>query len=126
MLHWLKHHRSFLVTALISIGVCIYCYGCEAKTPSLVRPDLRVNRQELQLELDQLIGLAQLRMIDLEKQEAFKAVILQNAMILVQGQPFNPLGLLTGIASIYGISQAGCNITKVVKKTSDKRKGNNG
>jgi len=101
-------------------------YGCEAKTKSLVEPDRLVNRQELQLELDQIIGLAQLRMTDLDQQEQFRAIIMQNALVLVQGQPFNPLGLITAIAAIYGVTQGGSNITKVVNNVRNKRKANNG
>jgi len=42
------------------------------------------------------------------------------------GQPFNPLGLLTAIAGIYGVSQAGYQVTKKVKSKIATRKGNNG
>lgn len=73
-----------------------------------------------------MIGLAQLRMADLEKQEQLRAVILQNALILVQGQPFNPVGLITGIAAIYGIASGASGVTKVVKTAQAKRKVNNG
>ncbi|MBA7652687.1 hypothetical protein ES703_60526 [subsurface metagenome] len=86
----------------------------------------RINRQELQLELDQFMALVQIRMVDLDKQDELRAVILQNALILVQGQPFNPLGLLTAAASIYGITQAGRNAAAGVKKVREKRKANNG
>jgi len=101
-------------------------YGCEVKTHSLTGSNKLVNRQELQLELDQIIGLAELRMADLDQQEKFRAIILQNALILVQGQPFNPLGLLSAVAAIYGVAQGSSNITKVVKNKRNKRKVNNG
>jgi hypothetical protein len=126
MLLWIKKHSPVLITALIISFVLLYIYGCEPKTPSLISINKQVNRQELQLELDQLIGLAQLRMVDLDKQDALRTVILQNALILVQGQPFNPLGLLTGIAAIYGVTQGGNNVSKVVKNLRNKRKVNNG
>jgi len=115
MLQWIKNHSGILITSLITIGLLVWLYGCEPKTQSLVASNQLVNRQELQLELDQLIGLAQLRMADLDKQEQLRAVILQNALILVQGEPFNPVGLITAIAAIYGIAQGGVNISKVVK-----------
>ncbi|GAH22170.1 unnamed protein product, partial [marine sediment metagenome] len=35
--------------------------------------------------------------------------------ILVQGQPFNPIGCITGIAALYGIAQGTSNARKVVK-----------
>ena len=126
MLQWLKKYSSFLIAAVVTAGLLVYIYGCEPKVQSLNNRKRLVNRQELQLELDQLITMAQIRMADLDKQDQLRAVILQNALILVQGQPFNPLGLLTGVAAIYGLTQGGQNISKVVKKTVKRRKENNG
>ncbi|GAH68726.1 unnamed protein product [marine sediment metagenome] len=126
MLEWFKKHTTILVTTLTCIAFMLYCYGCEPKVRSLIDRDQLINRQELQLELDQFIGMAQLRMADLDKQDNLRAIILQNALILVQGQPFNPLGILTAIASVYGITQAGKNVTNVVKTVRNKGKLNNG
>lgn len=126
MWQWIKEHAALLITILVTASVLIFIYSCEPKVPSLVSRERTVNRQELQLELDQLIGLAQLRMIDLDKQEQLRAIILQNALVLVQGQPFNPVGLITGVAAIYGITQGGQNITNAVKNKRNKGKVNNG
>ncbi len=125
MYEWIKNHLPLLTTISVTIGILLFIYACEPKVQSLYREGTQVNRQELQLELDQMIGLAQLRMADLEKQEQLRAVILQNALILVQGQPFNPVGLITGIAALYGITQASQNTVKVVKNVTQKRKVNN-
>jgi len=126
MLQWIKKHIPLLTTILVTVGVLIYVYGCEAKVSSLWRKGTLINRQELQLELDQLIGLAQLRMAALDKQELLRALIVRNALVLVQGQPFNPVGIIAGIASIYGVTQGASNVTKVVKTKLNKRKANNG
>jgi len=125
-LSWLKNYKSIIVTTLVTVAMIIYCYGCEAKVESLQSQSKLVNRQELQLELDTIITMAQLRMVDLDKQEQFKAIVLQNALILVEGQPFNPLGILTAVAAIYGTMQGGRNITKVVKHKVKKIKVDNG
>ncbi len=126
ILLWLKRHTTIIITASVCFGFVIYCYGCEPKTASLSNNGRRINRQELQLELDQFIGLAELRMVDLDKQDELRAIILQNALILVQGQPFNPLGILTGVATIYGIMQGSSNVTRTVKNARNKRKIING
>lgn len=126
MLVWLKRNVSIVVGVLVTIGFLFYAYSCEPKVASLLNTTKKVNRQELQLELDQLIGLAQLRMVDLDKQEQFRAIILENAVLLVQGQPINPVGIITGLAAIYGATQGGRNITKVVKEKRIKRKESNG
>ncbi len=126
MWSWLKKNSTIIITVLVCVGFFLYCYGCEAKTRSLIRTDKRVNRKELQLELDQFISMAQIRMVDLDKQEQLRAVVLQNALILVQGQPLNPLGILTGIAAIYGVTRGGGSVVKTVKNGVKKRKVNNG
>jgi len=123
---WIKKNSTIIITVLVTVIFAVYMYGCEAKTRSLRTPTKLVNRQELQLELDQLIGLAQLRMVDLDKQEQFRSIILQNALVLVQGNPLNPVGLISAVAAIYGITQGSSNITKVVKTGIKKRKVNNG
>ena len=126
MLLWIKKHIGAIVSVLVCIGFLVYVFGCQPKTPSLRDRTILVNRQELQLELDQFITMAQLRMADLDKQEQLRAIVLQNALILVDGQPFNPLGIITALAAIYGIKQGGSNVTKVIKTGIEKRKVNNG
>lgn len=124
IMEWIKKHKTFLISALVCIGLLFYCYACEAKVRSLTGNNRFVNRQELQLELDQYIGMAQLRVADLDKQEALRAVILQNALVLVQGQPLNPVGIITAIAAVFGAMQGGKTITQGVKNARARRKNN--
>jgi len=124
-IEWIKKHKSLLISILVT-GCCLfYCYGCEPKVRSLNSNYQLVTRSELQLELDNILATAQIRMLDLDKQEQLRSLILQNALIVVQGQPFNPLGILTGLAAVYGIAQGGQNVKQVVKNISTKRKVNN-
>ena len=126
MLTWIKKNRAIIVSILVCILFSIYCYGCEPKVKSLTSKTELVNRQELQLELDQIITMSQLRMASLDQQDKFRAVVLQNALILVQGQPLNPLGIISAVAAIYGIMQGSSNLTKVVKDKRIKKRENNG
>lgn len=126
MYEWFKTRSTVILTVLVTVSFLIFAYSCEPQVASLYREHKLINRQELQLELDQLIGLTQIRMADLNRQEQLRAIILQNALILVQGQPFNPIGLISAIAGLYGIQQAGSKVTKTVKTIRHKRKENNG
>ena len=126
MLQWIKRNSGAIIAGIVCVGFLIYVYGCEPKVASLGDRNRLINRQELQLELDQFITMAQIRMADLDKQEELRAIILQNALILVQGQPYNPFGIITAFAAVYGITQGSSNITKVVKTANKKRKANNG
>ena len=126
MWEWVKKNTSLLITVLVTIGFLIFVYACEPKTSSLDGSLKKVTREELRLQLDNILATAQLRMIDLDRQDRIRSIILQNALILVQGQPFNPMGIITGFAAIYGISQGGYTIGKKVKTVANKRKINNG
>lgn len=126
ILQWFKRNTTVLFIVLVTGGFLVYIYGCPPTVTSLIDSKTPVTRQELQLELDTLIHTAGLRMASLEQQEQFRAIILQNALVLVQGQPFNPVGLITAVAALYGIKQGGCNVVKVVKNIKGKGKNNNG
>lgn len=126
ILDWLKKHTTTIIMVLTCVGFAFYCYACESKVRSLTDRNHLVNRQELQLELDQFISMAQFRMADLDRQDAFRAIVLQNALVLVQGQPLNPLGIITTIAAVYGVSQGVVVGKNAVKTAKAKRKANNG
>lgn len=76
----------------------------------------KVTRAELELELNTLLGTAEIRMLDLEEQERFRALIFQNALLIVEGGAFNPLGLITGMAALYGITSATKSTVSAIKK----------
>lgn len=124
IIDWIKKHSTLLIGILTCIAFLFYCYACEPKVRSLTDNRRLVNRQELQLELDQFIGMAQLRVVDLDRQEALRAVVLQNALVLVQGQPLNPVGIITAIAAVYGAAQGTNKIKQGVKNARAKRKNN--
>lgn len=126
MFEWLKKHFAGELTVIITILISVFIVSCEPKVRSLTDNIVYVNRAELQLELDHFLALAKIRMIELEKQDQLRTLILQNALLLIQGQPFNPVGILTGIAAIYGTLQGGVNVTSAVRNKLTNRKANNG
>jgi len=126
MLAWIKKHWQSLMIGLVTIGFVIFMYGCEPKVKSLNHSGVFVTRAELQLELETVMTLAEIRVADLDRQQALRNLILQNALILAAGQPLNPVGILTAIAALYGIGQASNNVVKTVKNTVKKKAGNNG
>ena len=126
MFIWIKKQSTIIITILITVGVVVYVYGCESKVQSILNNGQFVNRSELQFELSHVIKLAKIRILNLDKQDKFKAIILQNALVLVQGQPLNPFGIISAFAGIYGLSQASNKLTKTVKNGIKKRKVNNG
>lgn len=126
MLLWLKKHQSIIISLLVTVGICIYLTACEPKVKSLNKVNHLVTRAELQVEFDNIIDKFELRMIALDKQERLRELIMQNALLIAQGQPFNPVGILTGLAAIYGAIQGGTNVSKRVKLRYKKGKADNG
>jgi len=126
MLAWIKTHWQSIMIGLVTIGFVIFMYGCEPKVKSLNNGGKFVTRAELQLELQTVMTLAEIRVADLDRQQALRNLILQNALVLAAGQPLNPVGILTAIAALYGIGQASNNVVKTVKNTVKKKVGNNG
>lgn len=120
MVKWLKEHSAGMFTIVLTVVMIVYIVGCEPKVRSLNDRQQMVTRQELQFELEQILQTAELRMAALDQQEQFRNLVLQNALLILQGTPFNPVGLVTAIAALYGIGQAGTKVTKTVKKIRSK------
>lgn len=99
----LNHERYKLVGAVLCIALMFWFYGCESQVPSLVHVGKKVNRAELQLELEQLIASAGVRVMDLDRQNAFKSALFEQSVLLAQGGTINPVGLGLSIAAILGI-----------------------
>ena len=120
----IKNNQRGIITVLIVAGMFAFFQGCMSSTKSLIDPNTRVSREELQLELETLQSRAEIGMADLDRQDAIKAMVFQNALILASGGVLNPLSILTGIAAIYGVAAAGGSVVTAVKKSNaDKQNG---
>lgn len=126
MLEWINKHRASLITACLIGVMLVYGYGCESTTPSILNNGERVTRAQLEMELDRIAQLVEIKVKDLDRQDALKKIIFQNAVLLVQGNPTNPVGIITGIAALYGFTQGASNTVSGVKKLKEKRKVTNG
>lgn len=124
MYSWIKKNFATVVIISITIASVIFLYSCESQTQSILNGSLRITRAELQLELNTVAELAKIRIIDLDRQDAFKAIFLENALVLVQGQPFNPVGLITAIFGVYGIKQTVHKVKKGLKNGGAKQPTN--
>jgi len=105
-------------TAAIAIVTLLlfWQWGCPAQVPSLTKPGVRITRPELQIELDSIIATAEFRMAELEKQEQFRNIIFQNALLMVGGGTVNPVGILTGLAALYGLGTGAKQLKDKIKK----------
>lgn len=126
MLNWLKQNYNVVITFLLTMGTGLFLYSCESKVLSIDGSNKLVTRAELNFELTNFMKLAELRMVQLDQRDELRNFILQNAMVLLEGQPLNPLGIITGIAALYGVTTAGGSAVKKVTNGIKKRKVKNG
>lgn len=103
--------------ALISLTLLLFWgYGCPSKVPSLLTIGEKVTRPELQIELDSIIATAEFRLAELDKQDHIRDIIFKNALLMVEGGSLNPVGVITMLAGIYGVTRATADTVKKVKK----------
>ena len=107
MKEWLKKNWKAVLIGVTTVLLMLFYIGCQARTRSLSDPKRLVSRGELQIELNNVLATAELRMADLDKQEAIRSLILQNALVLASGGTLNPVGIISAIAAVYGIATAG-------------------
>jgi hypothetical protein len=110
---WPKTIALIVLTALLFWG-----YSCQPTVRSLIDPDKRIGRAEIQIELDSIIATAEYRLAELDKQEAFRDVIFKNALLMVESGTVNPMGIITLLAGLYGVARGTKDIKDRVKKTN--------
>lgn len=93
-----------LLGCLIAFSLFFYAYGCESKTTSLLDPQKKVNRLELQNQIEFLLRTGEIRFADLDKQDNLRQLIFNQGLIIAQGNNLNPLGVITTIAGVLGMA----------------------
>lgn len=125
MFEWSKKNWLCILCLTFGLFLIFYGQGCESRVPSLLDPSRKVTRSVLDLELRQLVDLAALRKISLDRQDRLKRLVAENAIILLEGSPANPLGILTGIFGLYGLGKVTKNVSTVVKNGIARKKAEN-
>ncbi len=99
----IKDRPTIIAALILCAGVTFYAYGCESKTTSLIDSRRTINREQLTMEIDQLIRLTENKVADLDKQDALKQFIFEQTIIVAQGGTVNPVGVLTSLMALMGI-----------------------
>ncbi len=99
----LKDKTPFFISGLFALILIIYAYGCEPKTQSLLTKGERVNREELNLELDVVVARHQMGIHDLKQQEAIRNYVFQQTLNIASGNPVSTVGVVTGLLAILGV-----------------------
>lgn len=117
ILKWLNDQHWYLIAiAVIAVSI-FWTYGCESQVRGLINPDQRINRAELQNELDFIIGQARIKAEDLDRQDEIKQALLDAANIMSTTGTINPSGLIN-LAACIGAISFGLNRNQKLKKLS--------
>lgn len=111
---WIRHNQGMAFSILLIIIVGVWTFGCESQVLSLLKPGLKVNRQELNLEiaverqrleaaLSNLIKSAELKHQKLDQFDAIKEKLLNFAAITADAGTVNPAGVVGLLFSVVGI-----------------------
>ena len=112
-MNFASHNTGIVVGQLICFAVLIFAHGCESEVPSIINPAQRVSREELEIEVETFLAIADIRFADLNKQDEFRDEIFKHASLWAQGGIVNPVGLALSLASIIGV---GATVDKVTKR----------
>lgn len=116
MKDFINSHWQQILAIAVSLSLTFWAISCQPTVPSLTDPSHKVTRAELQTELQGLQATFQMRSTQLAQQEQIRKLILENALIMAETQAFNPLGIVTSLAALYGIGSATRDTTNLVKK----------
>jgi len=115
ILNWQKSLALTILTALLLWG-----WGCPSRVESLNTPNKKITRPELQIELDSIIATATYRLAELDKQDQMRDVIFNNAFAMAEQGTLNPIGIMTLLAGLYGLTRGTSDIVKRIKNGKDK------
>lgn len=95
-----------------SVLLLIWIYSCRPSAQSLLSPPSRVSRAELFAEVEMFKARFEDRMSDLDRQEAFRSLVFDQASLLSSGGTLNPVGIFTSLGTILGIGAVADNVRK--------------
>ncbi len=121
----IRHNKATVIAIVICIAIVFYVGACESKVQSLVKAEgVKVNRQELSLELDNLIKTAEYRTQDLDRQDAIKQKIAEVGLAMAAGGTINPYGVAVSLLAVTGLGVMADNSKKdsIIKTLQNNKK----
>jgi len=98
----------------IGVGILGFGFSCESRVPSILKntslapngtlsTNATVTREELSAELAYISSIAEKRFADLDKQDALRKMISDQAVIIAAGGAVNPAGIISLLMGIMGV-----------------------
>ena len=98
-----RHNQGIAIAIVIVIAVLFWTYGCDSKVTSITKPNTKVTRAELKIEIDAFLAMAEVRYADLDKQDEFKQKLFEYGALFVEGGTLNPVGIVATMGTLLGI-----------------------
>lgn len=104
LLKFANDNHHYIIAGIV-IAICIFwTYGCESQVNSILSPNQRINRAELQIEVDYFLAHAELKTLDLNRQDEIKQSLLDLGSTFATTGTLNPSGLLNTAVSVAAIA----------------------
>lgn len=109
MLKYLKffndNHMATIAAIVLLIGG-FYFMGCQSTVDSMIDPNKKVTRNELQTEADFLIAQVRNKLESLDRQDEIRRLISDQASLFATTGSFNPMGLVNLAVSVFAVGSA--------------------
>jgi len=120
LLKLLNDNHWYIIATICIVGMLFWTHGCESQVTSIVDPTKKVNRAELKVELEYVVGMVGTRVLDLDKQDAMRQALFDALTVISQGGQVNALGVVNLAATIGAIS-FGLNRNQKLKTATAKK-----
>jgi len=112
MKNWLKENPFIDAAMILAVVAIALLGGCQVTAPSLLNPEIKISRAELEIELQQLLSKAEMRFREIDQQEQFKRELLNHALLIGQSGQVNLVGLIPIALSLLGAGAVADNVRK--------------
>lgn len=90
----IRHNQGLVIANIIVLSLVVWTYGCESKVSSLNNPNVLVTRAELEVEIETFMQTADIRVKDLDRQEALKLKLFEFAAAAAESGTVNQTNIL--------------------------------
>lgn len=102
----LNENHAFVIAAIVVMAISYFGYGCQSSVRGIVDPQQKLNRAELQTEVDYLLSQAKNKFAELDRQDQIKLLIFEQAALFASTGAINPIGLMTTAISVVAVGSA--------------------
>jgi len=103
-LKFLNENHHYIIAAAVIVVCCFWTYGCHSQVNSILNPNQRISRAELQIEVEYFMAHAELKFLDLDRQDQLKQTLLDLGSTFATTGTLNPTGLLNTAVSVAAIA----------------------